>query len=132
MANIILSRIETAAGAQPTSDVVGLLWIPENHRLLAARFTSLNIAQTGTLSATLKRIHPGGSFGGLSISDALGNDELAPAGVTVANTYRKVNFVLNQSLFGAFMTPSLYYVLINGSDSADRIDYPGLEIEYAK
>jgi hypothetical protein len=101
------------------------LMVPYVHKLSTAKLYSQNIVTTGTVQVQLRQTDPGDGRGGALVGDVLENDDLDD--VSSVNT--KYDFTLYAA--DKRLAPALrqYFLVITGTDPADRVDEPTLVLE---
>ena len=108
-----------------TNTYQGRILVPIVHKLSRARFYAQNIVTTGTVEVKLQRSNRGHGRTGALVGTKLENDDLGD----VSNRNTRLDFVLANEDKLVAPAEEQYFLVITGTDPADRVDEPMLAIE---
>ena len=120
---------DPANGAQPGGENRCRITVPNAHTLVWARIRFQHMVATGTLTVTLRSSDPGDARAGRAAATSLDNDDLNPGTITLANIHNVFEFVLTDDAKAAASPANRnYWVTLTGTNAADRLDWPTLEL----
>jgi hypothetical protein len=108
-----------------TNTYVCRILVPIAHKLSKARLYAQNIVTTGAVLVQLRQTDPGDGRGGALVGTKLENDDLSD----VSSVSTKLDFVLSGDDKKVAPANRQYFLVITGTDPADRVDEPTLVLE---
>lgn len=108
-----------------TNTYVCRILVPIAGKLSKARMYAQNIVTTGTVLVQLRQTDPGDGRGGALVGKILENDDLSD----VSSVSTKLDFVLSAGDKMVAPANRQYFLVITGTDPADRVDEPMLVLE---
>lgn len=127
--NVFFQAYDPVTGAQPGGARRCKIWVPFVHTLVSARVAFSNVVATGDLTVSLRIAYRQDSAGGRKLGSDLDDDDLTPAGLTVASVYNWFSWVLAGDDLATYPAWTLYFITTTGTNAADRLDEPLLMVE---
>ena len=116
-----IQAYDNQTGLVAGTDYACRVVVPWPNDLVKATLCCVNTVTTGTVEVFLKFVDTGGGRGGSEIGLKFENDDL-DVGWTLANNFNKWDFDLGDYAHTSAPAWRQYFVVVTGTDSADRLD----------